>query len=87
MLGVKSTCKDRWRQVLSEAVRINEKHLFTLEPAISQNQTNEMESNNLRLVIPEGIHHTYNSEQKNWLLNLAEFLYMIKFRQRATSMP
>lgn len=30
MLGVKSTCKDRWRQVLSEARRIENKHLFTL---------------------------------------------------------
>src|SRR5699024_8426933 len=28
MLGVKSTCKDRWRQVLSEAAKIEEKHLF-----------------------------------------------------------
>lgn len=84
MLGVKSTCKDRWRQVLSEAARIDEKHLFTLEPAISRNQTNEMVSNNLRLVIPEGIHHTYNPEQKKWLLNLAEFIDMIKFRQNVT---
>lgn len=42
MLGVKSTCKDRWRQVLSEAARIERKHLFTLEPGISENQTTEM---------------------------------------------
>ncbi|MEG1426159.1 MAG: type II restriction endonuclease, partial [Oscillospiraceae bacterium] len=26
MLGVKSTCKDRWRQVLSEADRVSDKH-------------------------------------------------------------
>ncbi|WP_419627422.1 type II restriction endonuclease, partial [Thiolapillus sp.] len=31
MLGAKSTCKDRWRQVLSEAERIPDKHLLTLE--------------------------------------------------------
>src|SRR5262249_19070271 len=31
MLGVKSSCKDRWRQVLSEADRITDKHLLTLE--------------------------------------------------------
>jgi len=36
MLGVKTTCKDRWRQVLAEANRISEKHLLTLEPAISR---------------------------------------------------
>jgi len=83
MLGVKSTCKDRWRQVLSEAARICDKHLFTLEPAISQNQTNEMKSNSLRLVIPEDLHDTYSDEQCEWLLNLNEFINIIKFRQRA----
>ncbi len=36
MLGVKSSCKDRWRQVLAEARRIERKHLLTLETAISQ---------------------------------------------------
>lgn len=46
MLGVKSTCKDRWRQVLSEADRIEHKHLLTLESAISENQTNEMKDKN-----------------------------------------
>lgn len=28
MLGAKTTCKDRWRQVLNEADRIRDKHLF-----------------------------------------------------------
>jgi hypothetical protein len=28
MPGVKSTCKDRWRQVLAEADRIDHKHLL-----------------------------------------------------------
>ena len=35
MLGVKTTCKDRWRQVLSEAARISNKHLITWRAAIS----------------------------------------------------
>ncbi|GMN04539.1 type II restriction endonuclease [Erythrobacter sp. MTPC3] len=43
MLGAKSTLKDRWRQVLSEAERIENKHLLTLEPGISENQTSEMQ--------------------------------------------
>ncbi|EBK1959289.1 restriction endonuclease, partial [Salmonella enterica] len=30
MLASKSTCKDRWRQMLNEAVRISDKHLLTL---------------------------------------------------------
>ena len=39
MLGAKSTCKDRWRQVLAEASKIPDKHLLTLEPGISEQQT------------------------------------------------
>lgn len=53
MLGVKFTCKDRWRQVLAEADRVTQKHLLTLETAISPNQTNEMEVKGLQLVVPE----------------------------------
>lgn len=80
MLGVKTTCKDRWRQVLSEAGRIEEKHLFTLQPKISRNQTNEMFDSKLQLVIPRSIHVTYNDEQKSWLWDLEQFLDVIERR-------
>lgn len=81
MLGVKSTCKDRWRQVLSEASRIKDKHLFTLEPGISENQTNEMASNNLQLVLPKGLHETYRKHQREWLMNLESFIRTVRERQ------
>lgn len=83
MLGVKSTCKDRWRQVLSEADRVPDKHLLTFEAAISINQTNEMKTHNLQLVVPEGIHDTYSDEQQKWLMNVTDFMEMLLFRQRA----
>lgn len=81
MLGVKSTCKDRWRQVLSEAQRIERKHLFTLEPGISDHQTDEMESHKLQLVIPESIHYTYKPDQQKWLVNLNEFIDFLRIKQ------
>ena len=83
MLGVKSTCKDRWRQVLSEADRIKDKHLLTFEAAISTNQTKEMEAHRLQLIVPEAIHNTYSNEQQKWLMNVSEFMEMLLFRQRA----
>ena len=85
MLGVKSTCKDRWRQVLSEANRISDKHLLTLEAAISTNQTNEMEYNHLQLVVPQPLHDTYTISQQRWLMNVSDFMEMLLFRQRAVS--
>lgn len=81
MLGVKSTCKDRWRQVLSEADRIEEKHLLTLETAISQNQTAEMQHKRLRLVLPRGLHNTYNTAQQGWLLDIESFVNIVRERQ------
>ena len=35
VLGAKTTCKDRWRQVLTDADRVNIKFLFTLQQGIS----------------------------------------------------
>ncbi|MFT3669673.1 MAG: type II restriction endonuclease [Pseudoxanthomonas sp.] len=82
MLGVKSTCKDRWRQVLSEADRIEEKHLLTLETAISPNQTREMQQKRLQLVLPRGLHETYGMDQKNWLMDVSGFIGLVKRRQK-----
>ena len=81
MLGVKSTCKDRWRQVLSEAARIPEKHLITLEPGISENQTREMEAHKLQLILPRGLHGTYRESQQRWLLDLESFIELVKERE------
>lgn len=82
MLGVKSTCKDRWRQVLSEADRITHKHLLTLEAAISKNQTDEMISKNLQLVLPKSIHPTYTITQQSWLMTLEDFTKLILSKQK-----
>lgn len=83
MLGSKSTSKDRWRQVLSEADRISPKHLVTLEPGISQNQTEEMQARHLQLVIPARLHETYQPAQRNWLMTMRDFIGLVRHRQRA----
>lgn len=81
MLGVKSTCKDRWRQVLAEADRIERKHLLTLELAISTSQTDEMKSKHLQLVIPKALHATYSDSQQIWLQDLTSFSNEVLQRQ------
>lgn len=81
MLGVKSTCKDRWRQVLAEADRIEDKHLLTLETAISTHQTDEMAAKRLQLVIPRGLHETYSPAQQTWLMDVAAFTDLVRSRQ------
>jgi hypothetical protein len=81
MLGAKSSCKDRWRQIISEAARIETKHLLTLEPAISTNQTNEMISNHVQLVLPDEIISTYQPDQQSWIMNLASFMSLVREKQ------
>lgn len=83
MLGSKSTCKERWRQVLAEAARIEIKHLLTLEPGISRTQTDEMQASKLQLVVPRKIQETYLPEQKAWLMTVGEFIRLIKKRSSA----
>ncbi|RYF30792.1 MAG: restriction endonuclease [Comamonadaceae bacterium] len=81
MLGSKSSLKDRWRQVLSEAERIELKHLLTLEPGVSENQTAEMAAKSLQLVLPSSLHASYRPGQQAWLLSVAQFLTAVKAKQ------
>ncbi len=81
MLGVKTTCKDRWRQVLSEADRVEFKHLLTLETAISASQTDEMRSKKLQLVVPRALHESYSAAQKVWLASVNDFIELVIDRQ------
>lgn len=83
MLGVKSTLKDRWRQVLAEAARIDRKHLLTLEPGISTRQTDEMVRNELQLVVPQGLHSTFTPDQAGWLMNFRDFIDLVTAREAA----
>lgn len=78
MLAVKTSCKDRWRQVLSEANRISPKHLLTLEPAISTAQTDEMRSQDLQLVLPRALHTSFRPQQQAWLLDMRAFINLVR---------
>ncbi|MFD1361249.1 type II restriction endonuclease [Lentibacillus salinarum] len=81
MLGVKSTLKDRWRQVLAEAARIETKHLLTLEPGISESQTSQMKTQKLNLILPQPLHETFKETQRSELMDLSDFLTLVKKRQ------
>ena len=83
MLGVKSTLKDRWRQVLAEAQRIDRKHLLTLEPGISVGQTDEMMRQSLQLVVPSQLHPTFTARQAGWLMTFGAFVDLVRERQHA----
>ncbi|MGB8684287.1 MAG: type II restriction endonuclease [Candidatus Binatus sp.] len=81
MLGAKSSCKERWTQVLREADKIKAKHLLTLEPGISESQTAEMQRSQLQLILPRSLHATYSPRQRNWLMDVSGFIAAVKLLQ------
>ncbi len=78
MLGVKTSVKDRWRQVLDEAAKIPEKHLFTLSEGVSVDQFAQMNSAGLTLVVPEGNMKTFPKSIRSELMTLSDFCSSVK---------
>lgn len=82
MLAAKSSCKDRWPQILPEADRIPIKHLCTLEASISEAQTEEMTRKQVVLVLPHALHATYSASQRVTLLTLQQFIEQLRQLRR-----
>jgi len=74
MLAAKTTVKDRWRQVLNEANRIETKHLLTLQEGVSEGQFKEMQDAKVQLVVPEELHDSYPKAVRPHLITLESFL-------------
>lgn len=74
MLAAKTTCKDRWRQILNEAERIPVKHLLTLQEGVSEPQYREMKDEGVRLVVPTALHRAYPDSVQPELLSLEQFV-------------
>lgn len=78
MLAAKTTCKDRWRQILNEADRVATKHLLTLQEGVSWNQFREMTDAGVKLVVPKHLHDAYPAAVKPGLMTLAAFLEEVR---------
>jgi hypothetical protein len=74
MLAAKTTCKDRWRQILNEADRIRGRFLLTLQEGVSVGQWREMEAHQVVLVAPNELHRKYPLAVRPHLLSLDQFI-------------
>jgi hypothetical protein len=74
MLAVKTTCKDRWRQVVNEADRIDLKHLLTLQEGVSENQFKEMVDSGVQLVVPMKLVDSFPKSVRPHLQSLESFI-------------
>lgn len=85
MLAAKTTCKDRWRQILNEADRLRDgkKFLCTLQQGISSRQLDEMEAEGVILVVPKSYILTYPKERQEKIWTLKKFVTYVKEIERA----
>lgn len=78
MLAAKTTCKDRWRQILNEANLIPHKHLITLQEGVSTNQFQEMRDEGVTLVVPTRLHRAYPASIRPDLMTLDSFVQTVR---------
>ena len=81
VLGAKTTCKDRWRQVLTKSDRVDVKYLFTLQKGISRNQLREMHDSRLTLAVPKQYISSFPEEYQEELSDLSGFIRMVQEKQ------
>lgn len=74
MLAVKTTCRDRWRQILNEAARIERKNLLTLQEGVSESQFREMTEAGVQLVVPKPLAAKFPASVRPRLLTLDRFV-------------
>ena len=79
-LAAKTTCKDRWRQILNEADRLRDdnKYLCTMQQGISAAQMNEMQAEKVILVVPKAYHSAYPKEKRSQIWTIGKFVNYIK---------
>lgn len=79
-LAAKTTCKDRWRQVINEADRLRDrpKYLCTLQQGISPAQMDEMQAENVVLVVPKPYISSYPADRQNRIWTLSKFVAYVR---------
>jgi len=78
VVGLKTTCKDRWRQVLYEGHRVRAKHIVTLQPGISEAQLSEMHAAGVSIVVPKSLHKSFPLDHPISLLSVESFIKTIR---------
>lgn len=78
VVALKTTCKDRWRQILNEGTRVPRKHLITMQQGISTNQLTEMVTANVSLIVPSSLHRRYPADNPMEIKTLDAFVADVK---------
>lgn len=85
-LAAKTTCKDRWRQVINEADRLRDKpkYLCTLQQGISPAQMDEMQAENVILVVPQPYIAAFPRNRQDRIWTLLKFINYVQEKERTS---
>jgi type II restriction enzyme len=78
-LAAKTTCKDRWRQVINEADRLRDKakYLCTLQQGISAAQMDEMQAEKVILVVPKPYIQAFPRDRQDRIWTIGKFVQYV----------
>jgi len=74
VVGLKTTCKDRWRQILNEGTKVPTKHLITMQRGISANQLGEMVNAGVSLIVPTSLQKQYPAKSPMHIKSIDRFI-------------
>lgn len=79
-LAAKTTCKERWTQILYEADRLKNstRYLFTLQRGISGKQMDAMQKEKVVLVVPKPYISEYPEDKQDRIWTLSRFITYVK---------
>lgn len=78
MLAVKTTFRDRWRQVTEECADLPIRHLLTLQEGVSEAQFKLITDAGIRLVVPEKLIKKYAKSIRPQLLSVEAFMAEVR---------
>lgn len=82
VVAVKTTCKDRWRQIMREGPKATVRYLVTMQHGISSAQMREMKDAGVRLVVPSDRHGDFAQDDRRDLMSLDQFIGLLPKRAR-----
>ena len=84
-LAAKTTTKERWRQVVTEASRLEEKFLITMDRQLNADVLEAMRQNHVRAVIPASLQVEYGPVLATHMTSVRSFIDLVRERESSVA--
>ena len=77
-IAMKTTLKERWKQVVYESPRVRRKYLLTLQDGMPAQTLREMREADVTLIVPEELHSEYPMPERDALLSVEALFAVLR---------